>query len=560
MRKELNIMIGGEAGQGLVTVGELLTRALIRSGYQAHVTQNYMSRIRGGHNTFSVRCGINEIKGPARGIDILVALNQETIELHEKELNSKALVLKDKKAGKKAEGVVDIPFKDLAESAIYENVVGLGVLSAVIGLDKEMPAGCIRSAFEKKKPEVVDKNLEVLDKAYAFARENNINGYELEAAREKPGLMLSGNDALALGAMAAGVNFCSFYPMTPSTGIPLHLNAFSRDLNIVVEQAEDEIAAINMALGASYAGARAMVTTAGGGFALMCEGVSLAGMTETPIVIVVGQRPAPATGLPTRTEQADLNLVLYAGHGEFPRAILAPAGPEQCFLLAHKAFDLAEKSQGPVFILTDQYLADSYRNAALPDPKELTPPAAPGESWEDDQEYVRYADTPSGVSPRLVPTFGRYQVVAGSDEHTPDGHITEVHQVRRKIVEKRLRKYQVLEEELISPEYIGSENPRSLLVCWGSTRGPALEARDILGKNDTAVLHFSQLWPLAPDDFKKYIDSAERVFFVESNATAQFAELVCGRASPKQKDFVLRYDGLPLDGRYIAEKIKQMNK
>ncbi len=555
MREELNILIGGEAGQGLVTVGDLLTRALVWAGYQVHVTQNYMSRIRGGHNTYSVRTGPGPVQGPAPGIDILVALNAETVDLHQEELNPGALVLKDQEDGPGDSKTVVIPFKDLAGSALYENVVGLGVISALIGLDREMPAGCIRSAFESKKPEVVDANLQVLDKAYSFAGETGISGYELSGATQDPGLMLSGTDGLVLGALAAGVRFCSYYPMTPSTGISMGLNSYSRDMNLVVEQAEDEIAAINMAIGASYAGGRAMVATSGGGFALMTEGVSLAGMTETPIVAIVGQRPGPATGLPTRTEQGDLNLVLHAGHGEFPRAILAPADPEQCFALIPKAFDLAEKSQGPVFVLSDQYLADSYRNANLPDPGNLQPPASPGDTWEGPEEYQRYSLTPSGVSPRLVPTLGSYLVVAGSDEHTPDGHITEDLQMRTAMVEKRLKKAHVLEQEIVPPEYTGPENPQDLLVCWGSSRGPVLEAREILGREKTAVLHFSQVWPLDKEHFQGYINRAQRVVFVESNATAQFADLITKRSAPREQAFVHRYDGLPLDGKYIADNI-----
>ncbi|WP_291319915.1 2-oxoacid:acceptor oxidoreductase subunit alpha [Desulfonatronospira sp.] len=555
MRRELNILIGGEAGQGLVTVGELLTKALIRSGYQVHVTQSYMSRIRGGHNTYAVRAGVENVPGPATGIDILVALNSETLDLHREELNPGAVALKDGKADAAELEAVDIPFADLAGSAIYENVVGLGVLSYILGLEREMPAGCIRSAFEKKKPEAVDKNLEVLDKAYAFASETGVSGFNLEEPKGSAGLMLAGNQALALGTLCAGANFCSYYPMTPSTGIPMTLNSYAPDFGMVVEQAEDEIAAINMALGASYAGARSMVATSGGGFALMCEGVSLSGMTETPIVIVVGQRPGPATGLPTRTEQADLNLVLYSGHGEFPRAVLAPADPGQCFVLARKAFDLAEKSQGPVFILTDQYLADSYRNVHLPDPEILEPVASPGGSWQGPGEYERYAFTPSGVSPRLVPTLGPYLVVLDSDEHTPDGHITEDLQVRKKMVDKRLKKSDILKKEVILPAYTGPQNPKDLLVCWGSTRGPALEAREILGAESTAVLHFSQVWPLDAEHFRDYLQQAQRVVFVESNATAQFAQLLTSMAQPASKAYVLRYDGLPLDGQYIADNI-----
>ncbi|WP_028574153.1 2-oxoacid:acceptor oxidoreductase subunit alpha [Desulfonatronovibrio hydrogenovorans] len=555
MRRELNILIGGEAGQGLVTVGELLTKALIRSGYNVHVCQGYMSRIRGGHNTFAVRAGVERVLGPVSKIDILVALNQETITLHKGQMREDGLVLKDKEIEMEGDGLLEIPFKELAPSPLFENVVGLGFLSALLGLDKAVPQGCIKDIFGKKKPEVVEKNLDVLEAAYSFARKQGIQSHNLARTDQKPGLMLTGNDGVILGAMAAGVNFCSYYPMTPSTGIPMTLNAKGKSLGIVVEQAEDEIAAINMAIGASYAGARSMVATSGGGFALMCEGVSLAGMTETPIVIVVGQRPGPATGLPTRTEQGDLNLVLYSGHGEFPRAIFAPGNPEQGFDLTVRAFDLAERSQGPVFVLTDQYLADSYRNVPPFDLSRVKGPASPGDSWPDPQTYQRYALTDDGVSPRLVPTLGPYLVVADSDEHYPDGHITEDLEVRTAMTEKRLSKEKIIKQDVVPPDYYGPDQVQTLLVCWGSTLGPALEAQGKAGKNKVGVLHFTQVWPLDQDHFRERMGSAGRVVFVESNATAQFARLLEREVVPDSKNYILRYDGLPLDAEYILARL-----
>ncbi|WP_045216435.1 2-oxoacid:acceptor oxidoreductase subunit alpha [Desulfonatronovibrio magnus] len=555
MRKELNILIGGEAGQGLVTVGELLTKALVRSGYSVHVTQSYMSRIRGGHNTFCVRTATGDVHGPDKGIDILVALNQETIEIHQDDVLKDGLILKDKEISLDKQGLVDIPFKDIAPSTLFENVVGLGFLSAIIGLAQEMPEGCIKSVFGAKKPEVVQKNLDVLSKAYDNASQLGLEEFKLDKPENKPGLMMTANDAIVLGAMSAGANFCSYYPMTPSTGIPMSLNAKGAAMGIVVEQAEDEIAAINMAVAASYAGATAMTATSGGGFALMCEGVSLAGMTETPIVIVVGQRPGPATGLPTRTEQADLNLVLYSGHGEFPRAIFAPSGPEQAFDLTRKAFDLAERSQGPVFILTDQYMADSYRRVDPLDIDASQETAKPLDSCPDPQSYERYAITENGVSPRLVPTLGEYLVVADSDEHYPDGHITEDLKVRVKMMDKRLKKEDILRSEIAVPEYWGPETPEDLVVCWGSTLGPALEAMQKHKKGTMGVLHFSQVWPLEKEHFQDKLLSASRVVFVESNAGGQLARLITSLVKPAESAFILRYDGLPMDARYILDRL-----
>ena len=283
--------------------------------------------------------------------------------------------------------------------------------------------------------------------------------------------MLNGNEAIALGAISAGLKFCAFYPMTPSTSIPLTLQAAADTMGLVVEQAEDEIAAINMAIGASFAGAPAMVATSGGGFALMVEGVSLAAMTETPVFIVVAQRPGPATGLPTRTEQGDLELVLHAGHGEFPRAIFAPGTIEECFHLTRQALFLAEKYQTPIFLLTDQFLADSYR-AVTPFAVESLESVTVGSSPDKvTLPYQRYAITDSGVSPRLLPGVSEHLVVCDSDEHTSDGHITEDLTVRQQMVAKRLRKLQGLRTEVTPPEYLGDKNPEVLFGHLGLQPG-----------------------------------------------------------------------------------------
>ena len=306
--------------------------------------------------------------------------------------------------------------------------------------------------------------------------------------------------------------------MTPATSIGQTLAGWAKKMGLIVEQAEDEIAVINMALGASFAGAPSMVGTSGGGFALMVEGVSLAGMTETPIVIVIGQRPAPATGLPTRTEQGDLEFVLHSGHGEFPRAIFAPGSIEDCFTLTRKAFQFAEAFQIPAFLLTDQFLADSYR-AVPPFQIKGLPVLKPGAiaGMKVEKPYQRYSMAEQGVSPRLLPGLSENLVVADSDEHTEDGHLTEDLVVRRKMVEKRLKKGDGLRAEGVIPEYQGDEKPNVLLVCWGSTKGSVLEAASLMREkgNPTAALHFSQVWPLVPEQFISRLQKAAKVIAVE---------------------------------------------
>ena len=363
MKNSLNILIGGEAGQGLVTIGELLAKSLVRSGYSIVVTQSYQSRIRGGHNTYMIRVSPEEISSPRESIDILVALDQNTLTLHQNEVSASGFILIDQGFWCDGESCLKIPYKQLA-SERYSNVVALGVLGSLLGIDQDLLLKTLGDFFGKKDPKAGEENRRVLVEAFRWGSQKPSNHKLPPAPKASGRMMMNGNEAIAFGAISAGLKFYSFYPMTPATTIGQTLAGYAGKMGLVVEQAEDEIAAINMAIGASFAGAPSMVGTSGGGFALMVEGVSLAAMTETPVVVVVAQRPGPATGLPTRTEQGDLNFVLHAGHGEFPRAIFAPGSVEECFELTRKAFFLADKYQGPMFLLTDQFLADSARAIA----------------------------------------------------------------------------------------------------------------------------------------------------------------------------------------------------
>jgi len=561
-KRATNILIGGEAGQGLVTVGQLLSKTLVRGGYQITVTQDYMSRIRGGHNTFSIRVAQptqTGVAAPIETIDILVALNAETVQVHKKKMAPGGIVLLDASIDACELDCHKMPLKELAPKPIFENVAALGALASLLGVARELPAALVASNFAKKGEAVVNENLAVLNAAYEWVKTAGISFPPLPKLDSPAAgnLMLNGNEAIVFGALAAGVKFCSFYPMTPATTVAMGLIEFGPKMGVVVEQAEDEIAAINMGVAASYAGARTLVPTSGGGFALMVEGVSLAGITETPIVIVLAQRPGPATGLPTRTGQEDLFLALHAGHGEFPRAIFAPADVEECFTLTHRAFDQAEKWQSPVFVLTDQYLADSYRSVKPFDLDALPAPVLPGDASDNPASYVRYAYTENGVSPRLVPGGGEYLVVLDSDEHTPDGHLTEDLEVRVRMQDKRLKKGDGLTQDLVPPTYHGDPAADTLLVCWGSTRGAALEAAAKLhdrGTN-TAVLHFSQVYPLDAAQFLPILQAATAAVCVEGNSTAQFAQLIrreTGFDFPKK---VLRYDGLPFTATYILDKL-----
>ncbi|OQX12549.1 MAG: pyruvate ferredoxin oxidoreductase [Desulfobulbaceae bacterium A2] len=486
MSCDIHVLIGGEAGQGLVTIGQLLGRVLVRAGYEVFVSQSYHSRIRGGHNTYAIRLGTGPFGAPAETIDILVALNGETVALHRGQLSERALLVADAAFAPNLPGTIAVPFGEFGPTRLWNTA------------------------------------------------------------------------ALALGALAAGLKFCAFYPMTPATSIVLELIAHAEVMGCVIEQAEDEIAAINMAIGAAFAGAPSMVATSGGGFALMVEGVSLAAMTETPLLIVVAQRPGPATGMPTRTEQADLEFVLHAGHGEFPRAVFAPGSIEECFHLTGKGLILSERSQSPVFLLTDQFLADSSRPVTPFAPVVSFPCSAGDEADTAPPPYRRYLLTATGISPRRLPGLSEHLVVADSDEHDEEGHISEDHNLRIGMVEKRLRKLELLQGEVVAPKLEGGEGADLLLLCWGSSQGPVREAAAVLcgqGRK-VASLHFSQVWPLVPDQFLGTLQSAGKIVCVEGNATGQFARLIQRETGFAIPDRIGRYDGLPLTAHYILARLQ----
>ncbi|SOB57170.1 Pyruvate flavodoxin/ferredoxin oxidoreductase domain protein [Pseudodesulfovibrio profundus] len=555
----MNVVIGGEAGQGLATVGQLLAKAVTRAGYHMLVNQDYMSRIRGGHNFFSIRFGSTPVESHTEDIDILVALTAETVELHADELTDNGIIIAGDDIDTGDHKALKIPFKELAPKQLFYNVVALGVLGASVCVDPSILEKLLKERFEKKGDDIVKSNLEVLHKSYEWAKSQEVDFtcLELPESQGKTKLMMHGNEAIAMGALAAGCNFVSFYPMTPSTSVATTMITKGRHLGMKYEQVEDEIAAMNIAIGASFAGAKAMVTTSGGGFALMTEGISLAGVSETPVVTIVVQRPGPATGLATRTEQADLNLVLYAGHGEFPRAIFAPGTVEECFYLTHRAFDLAEQYQTPMFVLSDQYLADSYRDVEMFDVDTLPEVADPMLETDADP-YLRYELTEDGISPRLIPGFSEQLVRADSHEHAENSSMTEDPDNRVRQNSKRLVKGCGIWQDVIGPDYYGEENPDVLLMCWGSSVGACLEAADKYEGKKVSVLHFKQVYPLREEQFMDYLESAGEVVAVEGNATGQFAKLVAQETGFRVGSYVLRFDGRPLSPQYVLKGLKSI--
>jgi len=347
--------------------------------------------------------------------------------------------------------------------------------------------------------------------------------------------------------------------MTPSTGIMNYLAEKSTDYPVVIEQAEDEIAAINMALGASYAGVRALTATSGGGFSLMVEGLSLAGMTETPLVLIIGMRPGPATGLPTRTEQGDLGFVIHAGHGEFPRAVLSATSHEDAFYRLNKAFELADCYQIPVIFLSDQNFADTHRSIDPFDFSRLSYNRAIVAEGGFEKPYKRYRLTDNGISPRAIPgQFKGEVVLVDSDEHDENGNIIEDAETRRLMVEKRMRKLTALAEEMDEPDLYGDPHPELLLIGWGSTYGVLREAVDALSASGTktAMLHFSDLWPLPQKRLRSLLPEVRRICCVENNATGQLSSLIRRETGLLIDHSILKYDGRPFLAHEIVREVE----
>ncbi len=570
---DYTIKIGGEAGQGIQTIGETLGRVFARSGFHVFTSQDYESRVRGGHNFYLIRLSDRQVQAAREQVDILVALDRESIVQHERELSGAGQVIYDAESLKEKHdqpSFLDIPFVKLATehggSKIMANTVATGAVLGMLGMDLDLLLGLLADTFQKKGDAVITANKKAAMAGHDYAVKGCLTcSFGVSSDRPaEPLLLVGGTEAVALGALASGVKFYAAYPMTPSTGIMNYLAGKEQEYGLVVEQAEDEIAAINMSLGASFGGVRAMTGTSGGGFALMVEGVSLAAMTETPIVIALGQRPGPATGLPTRTEQGELHMALHAGHGEFPRIIFAPGSPEQAFFLTNKAFDLAEKYQVPAFVLFDTYLSDAQWTYRGFDLKRIQNREyrLRGDAFRKLQAYQRHGYTTSGVTPLGVPGDALHLVVTDSDEHDEAGHLIEDAATRIKMTEKRLfKKLPAMQQEIAPPFLYGDHRPEVVLVSWGSLYGIVREAVDALAKDHRlAMLHFSELYPFPTTDRFDYLGllaSARVTLAVEQNATGQLARLLKTETGFACTDHLLKYDGRPFLVEELVRAVKK---
>ncbi|NLJ74316.1 MAG: 2-oxoacid:acceptor oxidoreductase subunit alpha [Firmicutes bacterium] len=569
--RTFNIKIGGEAGQGLVSVGNILLRAIAEEGWYLFAHQDYESRIRGGHNFFQIRVADKPIYTWDNRIDLLVALDKTTVTRWGHELSESGAVIYDPEVlGSEAEELeslenfIPISFEtivqDLGQPKVMANAVAAGAIWAFLSDDLTVLHQTLAEMFISRGKDVVEGNCRVSEAGFQAIKK--IIGNRSKPAKPNSDvgerLLLKGNDALSLGALAAGLKFMSAYPMTPATGVTEFVAHYGRQCSVVMEQAEDEISAINMAIGAGFTGVRAMTATSGGGFALMTEALSLAGSAEVPVVVINAQRPGPSTGLPTRTEQGDLSFVVATSFGDFPKAVFAPGDLEEAFYLMGHAFNLAERYQMPVIVLSDQHLADSYSTTkpfSLGRVKIDRGLVVSGEEAGDD--YLRYKFTENGISPRLYPGFGEGVVVSAGDEHDEKGHLIEDGETRAKMMEKRMAKMKLVEQETLEPVVYGEEEPEAVLIGFGSTKGAIEETVEILRQRGckAQAVHLPQVYPL-PASLGKILHGSGKKFIVESNYTGQLESLIGSVFAWKPDGSIRRYDGRPMNPQYILDKLE----
>ena len=580
---DMTIRIGGAAGDGVESSGTGFCKALTRAGLYVFGLPDAYSRIRVGHNYYSVRISDHPLYTHDEPVHLLLALTAETLPRHREVLVPGAVVAYDSAFDVPPEDldipqatVIALPMSEIAQEAagttLARNTVALGFAAGITGLPMDSLQTVIRDNFARKGQAVVDGNLRALEGGYEQGQAHAAGyAFKLEARPDAPPRMvLNGTAAFAMGCLAGGCRFVCGYPMTPGS-LALHwMAAHAQEYDVTIKHTEDELAAINMAVGAAHVGARALVPTSGGGFSLMVEGLGLAGITETPVVIYNAQRPGPATGLPTRHEQADLLFMLHASQGEFPRFLLSPGTHEELFQAGWRAFNMADQYQTPVLVLSDHYLAVAQRTLDIApgsaafdfDAITIERGALLGEAELDalTEPYRRFQITDSGVSPRAIPGHPNAVWTSTSNEHDERGAITEEPEIRTAQVNKRARKLTGMASEINAPVLYGPPEADVTYLCWGSTFNALREAVDRLnastGKKSGNVLHFSELWPFPTKAVHEALDAANKTVSVEVNSTAQLATLIQANTGRSIDGVLLRYDGHPFTPQSILDELK----
>jgi len=567
--------IGGPAGFGIKVTGELVSQTILRHGWHVFDYTEYPSLIRGGHNTYHVHGSETPIHASAERVDVLVALDKNTVDWHSHLVNDNGGIIYnsetiklDEATQRKSVRWYPMPLAQLAKSVggdeIMRNTVATGASLALMHADMKIYEQLIRDKFERKGAAIVEKNLKAADAGFQYIRQNFPNDFAFRVtptAGAPSRMAMPGNDAIALGAIKAGVKLYCAYPMTPSSTVLHFLAEKAKQFNIVVKHAEDEISVINMAIGGAYAGVRSMIGTSGGGFSLMVEALGLAGITETPLVALLAMRPGPATGLPTWTGQGDLRFAMHAAQGEFPRVMVAPGDLQECFTETYRAFNLAEKYQTPVIIFTDKYLAESRLTIDELDQTSLPPidrgEVATAQELKGQTRFKRYAVTKSGISPRSLPGTAGGVHLANSDEHDEEGFSEESSNNAVAMMDKRYRKMTGIENDIPAPQLYGPPTAEITFIGWGSTKGVMLDAIQLLAEEGIAAnyLHVLYILPFPSGPIAATMANAKRTMVVEGNKTGQLTGLIrqyTGRA-PDLTYF--KYDGRPFWPEEIVRRV-----
>ncbi|MBI2972062.1 MAG: 2-oxoacid:acceptor oxidoreductase subunit alpha [Candidatus Aenigmarchaeota archaeon] len=576
MQKIINEMtwkVAGEAGHGILNAGLVMfAKSCVRAGMHVFATAEYPSLIRGGHNHLDVRVSETEIHSQQQHVDLLVALNKESITRHAHKMSEGGGIIYDgddvniEGSTRRDIKLYPVPLMKIANTCggtIMRNTVAIGATFALTGFDIEILNTVIRDNFVTKKGEIVAlANIAAAKAGYDYVKNNFKDDFAWALVRRSRGnkIFLSGNEATVAGALRAGCKFVAAYPMTPTSSVLMLMAGQEKDYHLVVKQTEDEIAAINMAIGASFAGARSMVATSGGGFSLMVEGLGLAAQTETPLVIVEGQRPGPATGMATHSGQADLRFVLHASTDEFPRIVIVPGDVEDSFHYAIKAFDLADRYQMPVIILTDKYVAESYKTTEEFATDDVVIDRGLLSKGDVGEGYLRYKVTVSGSSLRSVPGQKGGRHVASSYEHDEHGFEREEEEVRIAMHNKRFRKLEHAAKELPQPELYGAKEADMTIISWGSPKGPIREAMKLLAKEGITInyLQIVFLSPFPSQKVRDVIKSAKHTVIIENNKTSQLSSLIREHCLCDADFKMLKYDGRPFYPEEIAAGVRKL--
>jgi 2-oxoglutarate/2-oxoacid ferredoxin oxidoreductase subunit alpha len=575
MQQTFAVSIGGAAGQGVATPGNIFARIFARRGLHVHAYNAYQSIIRGGHTFLTIRTGPEKVTSFGDRIDLLIPLNQDTMDRHLHLLGPGAAVVYNGdtiKPGKAAEGVrlCPIPVSELTANSrnkVEQNTLCVAAGLNMMGIGFQPLEEVLAHQFKKKGDAVVNENVGSARSAYQYAASHFQPFEQPLPMTDKRYAVLTGNMALAMGGAAAGVKFYCAYPMSPSTGVLHWMAAHARKAGIMVRQVEDEIGVINMAIGAAHAGCRAMCATSGGGFALMTEALGMSAMIETPVVVIDVQRAGPSTGVPTKTEQGDLWQMLGAGHGDYPRVIATPTDIGDCFKLIPEIFNIVDKFQCPGIVLTDLLLSEGTASA---DPADLnfSVPIDRGElitsANGSNGAYKRYLITDSGISPRAIPGVPGHTHTAATDEHMEDGvlisdEFTNPHK-RRAMMEKRQRKIAGIEAAVPPPKLIGPRDAGVTLIGWGSTDGVIQEAVQILAEQEGITANRLQIrWmvPLHGDAILNELRGAKRTIIIENNHSGQFARYLRSETSFVADGHIRKYDGEPFMPHHIVESVKE---